>query len=166
MTSPIVYGCCGFRNSSRTLAVSTILPAYITATRSHILATMPKSWLTKIIATFVSRSIVKEGTSTDRLAEAFHALVPDHERRHHLVGLAHDETAASPLGQKEGFESLWTSVSSMLSSYSDASFVSDAYGRELSGARTQAIEVERVSDDPPERMAAWVGADEGYRAAP
>jgi HEAT repeat protein len=109
------------------------------------------------IATFVSRSIVKEGTSTDRLAEAFHALVPDHERRHHLIGLAHDETMASPLGQKEGFESLWTNVSSMLTSYSDASFVSDAYGRELSGARTQAIEVERVNDDPPDRLAAWVG---------
>jgi hypothetical protein len=109
------------------------------------------------IATFVSRSIVTQGTSTERLAEAFHALVPDQERRHHLVGLAHDETAASPLGQQDGFESLWTTASSMLTSYSDASFVSAAYGRELSGARTQAIEVERVSDDPPDRMSAWVG---------
>ena len=109
------------------------------------------------IATFVSRSIVTQGTSTDRLAEALHALVPDHERRRHLVGMAHDETAASALGQTEGFESLWTNASSMLTSYSDASFVSEDYGRELSGARTQAIEVDRVGDDPPDRMAAWLG---------
>ncbi len=109
------------------------------------------------IATFVTRSVVKEGTATDRLAQAFHALVPDGERRHHLVGLAHDETAASPLGQMDGFESMWTNVSNMLTSYSDESYVSDAYGRELSGARTQAIEVERVADDPPERMASWLG---------
>ena len=41
-------------------------------------------------------------------------------------------------------------------SYSDKSFVSDEYGRELSGTRTQAIEVERVSDDPPDRIQAWL----------
>ena len=54
------------------------------------------------IATFVSRSIVTQGTSTDRLAEALHALVPDHERRRHLVGMAHDETAASPSARPRG----------------------------------------------------------------
>src|SRR5262249_1643547 len=35
--------------------------------------------------------------------------------------------------------------------------VSEEYGRELSGARSQAIEVEQVSDDPPERVSAWLG---------
>jgi HEAT repeat protein len=108
------------------------------------------------IAAFVARSVVKEGTSTQRLAEAFQALVPDHEQQRHLVGLAHDETAASSLGQLDGFESMWTNVSTMLTSYSDESYVSEAYGRELSGARTQAIEVDRVSDDPPERIAVWL----------
>jgi hypothetical protein len=44
----------------------------------------------------------------------------------------------------------------MLTSYSDASFVSDEYGKELTTARTQALEVERVSDDPPERVQGWV----------
>ena len=34
--------------------LSTIRPAYITTTRSHILATMPKSWVMKISARFVS----------------------------------------------------------------------------------------------------------------
>jgi len=51
---------------------------------------------------------------------------------------------------------MWTNVSTMLTSYSDESYVSEAYGRELSGARTQAIEVDRVSDDPPERIAVWL----------
>jgi HEAT repeat protein len=44
----------------------------------------------------------------------------------------------------------------MLTSYSDEAFVSESYARELSEARTQAIEVERVSDDPPERVGGWV----------
>lgn len=44
----------------------------------------------------------------------------------------------------------------MLTSYSDEPFVSQEYARELSGARRQAIDVERVSDDPPERIQAWL----------
>jgi hypothetical protein len=44
----------------------------------------------------------------------------------------------------------------MLTSYSDKTFVSDEYGRELSSARAQAVDVERTSDDPPERVAAWL----------
>jgi hypothetical protein len=44
----------------------------------------------------------------------------------------------------------------MLTSYSDKSWVSDEYGRELSSARVQAVDVERISDDPPERIAAWL----------
>ena len=108
------------------------------------------------IATFVAHNVIEEGTSTDRLAQAFHALVPDEIHRHRLLALAHDEVASTPLGRAAGFDSLWNNVSEMLTSYSDSSFVSDEYGRELSGARTQAIEVERVSDDPPDRINAWL----------
>ena len=45
----------------------------------------------------------------------------------------------------------------MLTPYSDEKFVSDAYARELTGARRRRVEVEGVSDDPPERVAAWLG---------
>jgi hypothetical protein len=46
----------------------------------------------------------------------------------------------------------------MLHSYSDESFVSEEYARELSSARTQALDVERASDDPPERIGLWVSS--------
>ena len=45
----------------------------------------------------------------------------------------------------------------MLTSYTDATYVSSDYGRELSSARTRPVDVERVSDDPPERMSGWLG---------
>jgi len=64
--------------------------------------------------------------------------------------------AASPLGQSEGFVDMWKNAADMLTSYSDEQFVSESYARELSDARTQALEVERVSDDPPERIGSWV----------
>jgi hypothetical protein len=110
------------------------------------------------ISRFVSRHVLSGDTSTDRLAQAFQTLVRDGSEQQRLLALAKDEVAASPLGSTEGFESVWNSVAEkLLTSYSDEPFVSDAYGKELSGARGKAIEVEGVSDDPPERIGAWLG---------
>src|SRR5262249_6534474 len=70
---------------------------------------------------------------------------------------ANIDVANSPLGRMEGFEQVWDTVAQkLLTSYSDEPYVSDEYGRELSQARSQAIQVEHISDDPPERIAAWL----------
>ena len=110
------------------------------------------------ISKFVSRHVISGDTSTDRLAQAFQTLVRDGGEQQRLLGMAKGEVAASPLGSTEGFESVWNNVAEkLLTSYSDEPFVSEAYGKELSGARTKAIDVEGVSDDPPERIGAWLG---------
>jgi hypothetical protein len=110
------------------------------------------------IAQFVSRNVIAESTATDRLAQAFQSLVQDAEQRPRLLALAKDDVAGSPLGSTEGFEAVWDHVAEkLLKSYSDESYVSEEYGRELSGARMQAVEVEQVSDDPPERVSNWLG---------
>ncbi|MBM3819012.1 MAG: hypothetical protein FJW14_08350 [Acidimicrobiia bacterium] len=108
------------------------------------------------IASFVASAVVNERGATDRLAQAFAALVPEFERKERLLDLAKDEAAQSPLGGEPGFDGLWESAANMLTSYSDEGFVSDEYARELSGARGHAIDVERVSDDPPERVQQWL----------
>jgi HEAT repeat protein len=108
------------------------------------------------IATFVAGSVVAERGATERLAQAFQALVPQSEHKDRMLELARSTAEQSPLGSEEGFDHLWQNAADMLKSYSDKTFVSDEYGRELSGARTQAIEVERVSDDPPDRVQAWL----------
>src|SRR5712692_4499023 len=110
------------------------------------------------IARFVSRHVIAESAPTDRLALAFQSLVREPEQQQRMLALAKEDVAASPLGSTEGFESAWNHVAEkLLTSYSDESFVSDEYGRELSGSRAKAIEVEQVSDDPPERIGAWLG---------
>jgi len=112
----------------------------------------------RTIARFVARNVIAETTATDRLAEVFQTLVRDGEERPRLLALAREDVAASPLGSTDGFEAVWDKVAEkLLTSYSDKPFVSDEYARELSGARTNAIEVERVNDDPPERISAWLG---------
>ncbi len=112
----------------------------------------------RTIARFVSRHVIAESAPTDRLALAFQSLVREPEQQQRLLALAREDAAASPLGSTEGFESVWNHVAEkLLTSYSDETFVSDEYGRELSGSRTKAVEVERVSDDPPERIGVWLG---------
>jgi HEAT repeats/PBS lyase HEAT-like repeat len=114
----------------------------------------------RTIARFVSRNVIADGgTPTDRLAQAFQTLVRNPDDRHRLLNLAHDDAAASPLGATEGFETVWNHVAQkLLTSYSDESFVSDVYARELSGTRTRAVDVEQASDDPPERVNVWVAS--------
>ena len=102
--------------------------------------------------------MIAERGPTDRLAQAFHALVPDVERQRQLLSIAQTDVAASELGQEAAFQDLWQKVEAMLTSYSDEKFVSDAYARELSGARARAVDVEASSDDPPERVAVWLGS--------
>ena len=108
------------------------------------------------VAQFVSGSVISERGATDRLAQAFQALVPDADRQRQLLALAQPDVAASELGTQDAFADLWGRVESMLTSYSDEKFVSDMYARELSGARDRAVDVEAASDDPPERLAAWL----------
>ena len=108
------------------------------------------------IASFVANSVAVDHGATERLAHAFEALVPESERKEQLIELAEHKARATALGKETSFEELWKAATEMLTSYSDKKYVSDEYGRELSGARTRAVEVERVSDDPPERVQSWL----------
>jgi HEAT repeat protein len=119
------------------------------------------------VAGFVSNSVIAERGATDRLAQAFHTLVPDSDRQRQLLSMAQPEVAASELGSEEAaFEDLWKRVEALLTSYSDEKFVSEGYARELSGARQKAVDVEAISDDPPERLQTWLAtvADSALRS--
>jgi HEAT repeat protein len=109
------------------------------------------------VAGFVATQVAAEHGATERLAHAFQNLVPDFSRQRQVLALARDEAAASELGSDESFPELWHQVEGMLTSYTDARYVSDDYARELSHARTQPVGVEQTGDDPPERIAAWLG---------
>lgn len=117
------------------------------------------------VASFVAQSVQRDNGATERLAQALQLLVPEMDQRQRLIDLAREDAASGPLGQQAGFAELWETASNMLASYSDESFVSREYGRELSSASTQAMEVERVSDDPPARIDRWLATvdDESLR---
>ena len=111
-----------------------------------------------IVGRFVARNVIKEGTPSSRLAQAFQTLAPDDEQRERSLDVARGEVAASPLGRGQGFDAVWTTMTGrLLTSYSDSTYVSPSYAAELSGTTSQAIQIEQVSDDPPERLMGWLG---------
>jgi hypothetical protein len=109
------------------------------------------------IGGFVAQSVVERRGATERLAEAFQALVPEEARRPSVLDVAREQVADTPLASEDDFPKLWQQASDMLLSYRDEPYVNEAYARELSGARSHAAEVDRISDDPPEQLAEWLG---------
>lgn len=107
-------------------------------------------------ADFVANSVTRDPGATARLAAAFQTLVPEPTRRARSLELAEQALEPTPFGQQPEFPDLWKRVQEMLTSYSDAAYVSHEYGRELPVARATAIDVERGSGDPPERVGRWL----------
>ncbi len=125
----------------------------------NVVSALIESMSDSSVAGFVADSVVAERGASERLAHAFRSLVPEFDRQRQLLALARDEVAGSDLAREqteEEFRGLWNGVEQMLTSYTDARYVSEDYARELSHARTLPVDVERVSDDPPERIASWL----------
>jgi HEAT repeat protein len=118
-----------------------------------------------LVARFVANAIGRERTASGRLAEAFQALVPDDQHRGRVLDLAKGVAQQGPLGKDPMFGDLWQQAADMLQSYSDEKYISEAYATDLSKARAAAVEMERISEDPPERVAAWIAtvSDEQIR---
>jgi hypothetical protein len=109
----------------------------------------------EMLTKFLVENVVKDRGASSRLAAAFQTLVPDPNRQQDILAAA-TEQAQALFEQDPQFESVWTSSTKMLTTYSDSQFVSDDYARELTSARTQATEVDKIGDDPPPRVRAWV----------
>ena len=127
------------------------------ASRSQIVDAVVDHMSDSTIAGFVARNAVSPDSSIERVAQAFQSLVRDPEQRERLLALAHDDAKTSPFGSTDGFEEAWDQIAQkMMTTYSDKPFVSEEYARELTSARTQAIEIEQVNDDPQERLDGWL----------
>jgi len=85
------------------------------------------------IAEFVGNTVAAENGATERLAQAFEALVPEAERKSDLLHFA-EEVVRRAMPADGAFEALWQGAREMLLSYTDTTYVSAAYARELSSA--------------------------------
>jgi hypothetical protein len=109
----------------------------------------------EMLTKFLVDNVVKDRGASSRLAAAFQTLVPDPAKQQDILAAAAAQAGALFKDDPQ-FESVWTSSSEMLMSYSDAKFVSEDYARELTTAQTQAVDVDKIGDDPPVRIRAWL----------
>jgi HEAT repeats/PBS lyase HEAT-like repeat len=130
-----------------------------TTDAANVIGSVVTRMTEQTIAGFIARNAGAEDSSINRVAQAFHTLVRDDDQRQRMIALAHDQAAASPFGSTEGFGDVWNRVAErLLTSYSDKPFVSNTYARELSATRTQAVTIDQIADDPPERVGAWLAS--------
>ena len=126
---------------------------------ADLVSTVANRMTDQAIGSFMARAVATDRRGTERLAQALEALAPDADRKRVVVDLAKEEARQGKLGAEPAFETMWDSVANAVMSYtlvSNLTNVSEEYGREISSARRNAIEVERVADDPPERVQGWV----------
>jgi HEAT repeat protein len=140
-------------------------PADSTAPRLDLGAELQSRLTDEMLTDFLVNNVVKDRGASDRLAAAFHTLVPDPARQQSILAAAGEQAAALFANDPE-LENVWSSSTAALTSYSDSQFVSEDYARELTSARTQAMDVDQIGDDPPARIRAWVStvSDEEVRA--
>lgn len=140
-------------------------PPGTTAPRMDLGGELQARLTDEMLTQFLVENVVKDRGASNRLAAAFQTLVPDPERQQSILAAA-TEQAAAMFGDDPHFESVWNSSTQMLTTYSDSQFVSEDYARELTSARTMALEVDKIGDDPPLRIRAWVStvSDEEVRA--
>jgi HEAT repeat protein len=112
----------------------------------------------EMISKFLVENIVKDHGANARLATAFQTLVPDPGKQQEILSAAMQQAAEAFKDDPQQFESVWQKSTEMLMHYSDAKFVSDSYAQELTfaQAQSQALEVDKIGDDPPARIRAWL----------
>jgi hypothetical protein len=141
------------------------LPSGTGAPRMDLAGELQARLTDEMLTKFLVDNVVKDRGASSRLATAFQTLVPDPAKQQEILAAAGAQ-AAEMFKDDPQFESVWTSSTEMLMSYSDAKFVSEGYARELTTAQTQAVEVDKIGDDPPVRIRAWIASlsDEEVRA--
>ena len=102
------------------------------------------------ISKFLSKAMGEAGTASSTLAEMFRSLVPNADRRRLIVTEAQDVTLEANVAEQ------WAELARNLEAYSDRRFISDDYGDELHSLQDGDDPRVFVSDDPPERVAAWL----------
>ena len=104
------------------------------------------------VSKFLSKAMGEGGTAPQRLAEMFRSLVPNPDRRRLIVNGAQDVALAGNVVQQ------WAELERDLEAYSDHRFISDQYGHELHAVQGRSDSDALAEDDPPERLAAWLGS--------
>ena len=101
------------------------------------------------VAQLLATALALDGQASDRLATIFNTIAPDEDRKRRVMTLTRDLLSETDFGRSGQFQGLWTSMETLLVSYNDKPFVSEAYRSALDGVGGRAERMATV-DLPPE----------------
>jgi hypothetical protein len=104
------------------------------------------------VSRFLSKAMDEAGTASAALAEMFRSLVPNADRRRLIVADAQDVSLGA------GVVEQWAELARDLEAHVDHRFISDQYGSELHDVQDRGAEAALATEDPPERLSAWLGS--------
>jgi HEAT repeat protein len=106
------------------------------------------------VAELLATALGRDGKATVRLAQVFDTLAPDQQRKQRVLSMTRSLLDEQAFGQTSQFRTVWSSMETLLLSYDETPYVSDAYRVALEGVggRGQML-AER--DMPPE-LPTWL----------
>ncbi len=107
------------------------------------------------IASLIASEVRGGRGALPRLADAFCGLAPDPNRRSAIIALARGAVEQSGAGADPSMAQAWQQSEEMLLTYSDKSFVSEAYNNELGRLVDRAVDLEKDHTDSPTLVDAW-----------
>src|SRR5262245_31746531 len=108
------------------------------------------------IARFVARHVSEGVTPIAQIAQAVLALAPDPTRQQRVILRAHDDACHSDGVANTSCCATWDELLQRLDLPVRGSASPEPRPLEMTDVRARAIEVEEASDDPPERIHAWL----------
>ena len=116
-----------------------------------IVERMPDTTVSK----FLSKAMGEAGAASAALTEMFRALVPNAKRRRLILSEAQDISLGADVVEQ------WAELERNLEAHVDRRFISDQYGDELHEAQDRGADAGFASEDPPERLSAWLDSISG-----
>lgn len=106
------------------------------------------------VARLLAAALASEGRASARLADVFHTLAPDGERKRRVLHLARSLLSESAFGRSGQLQVLWSSMEELLLSYDERPYVSDSYRAALDGAGARAQMM--AARDLPAELPEWL----------
>ena len=107
------------------------------------------------VAQLLATTIALDGRVSERLAEVFDTIVPEQERKTRVVSLTRSMLRAGDVGSQGRFETLWSSIESLVVSHDERPFVSPAYRAALDTVTSRGQSMAAGAPLPPE-LGAWM----------
>ena len=104
------------------------------------------------VSKFLSKIMSEAGAASSRVTDIFRSLVPNPDRRRLIVSEAQDVTLENDVLVQ------WAEIERNLEAYVDRRFISEQYGDELHEVQDRDAGAALGTDDPPERLAAWIAS--------